>query len=234
LIAAGYPRPRIRYLAGGVAPAVARVRATREAAREALAEAHPALAITEQTPLALYYGALHEEKGLEHLVAAWSQIEKRRPNARLWIVGEGPHEDAVASEIRQFALGSWIQLPGNFEDDEDLLLAADVFVTTSLEESQPAPVLRAMAAGCPVVASDIPAHRELITHEQEGLLVPVEEPVLLAGAIERIWDEPDLAGQLAEAARAKVARECPLATMVEEHLALIEELARARLDAVQP
>lgn len=192
------------------------------------------LAISERTPLVLCYGSLHAEKGLKHLVSAWAQIQQRRPNARLWIVGEGAHEDALTAQISQLGLGSWITMPGNFEDDEDLLLAADVFVTASLEESQPAPILRAMAAGCPIVATDIPAHRELISHEQEGLLVPVEDPAALATAIERIFTESDLAGQLAEAARAKVAREYPVSAMVEAHLALFEELARLRLDAVRP
>ncbi len=232
LIAAGYPRPKIHYLPNGVAAAIARVSATRDAARAALAEAHPGLVLVEDAPLAVYVGTLHAEKGLNHLVAAWSLLRERWPNARLWIVGEGPQADALAAQIAQARMDAWISLPGDFDDDEDLLLAADVFVSPSLEESLSAPVLRAMAAGCPVVATDIPAHRELITDDQEGLLAPVEDPPALAGAIDRIWRQPDLAGQLAEAARARVAREFQLADMVEAHLNLFNQLVRTRLDAV--
>jgi glycosyltransferase involved in cell wall biosynthesis len=234
LIAAGYPREKIRYLPNGVPPAIARVSATRDAARAALAEAHPGLVLLENAPLAVYVGALHEEKGLTHLVAAWDFVRDRWPNARLWIVGEGSQAGVLSAQIAEARLDSWIGLPGDFDDDEDLLLAADVFVSPSLEESLCAPVLRAMAAGCPVVATDIPGHRELITHEQEGLLVPVEDPAALAAAISRIWQQPDLAGQLAEAARAKVAREFQLAEMVEAHLELFNQLARLRMDAVRP
>jgi glycosyltransferase involved in cell wall biosynthesis len=161
-------------------------------------------------------------------------LRERWPNARLWIVGEGPQASVLLAQIAEERLDSWISLPGDLEDDEDLLLAADVFVFPSLEESMPPPVLRAMAAGCPVVATDIPAHRELIEHEREGLLVPVEDPAALAAAIGRLWQEPELAGQLAEAARAKVARNFQLADMVEAHLNLFHQLARARLDTVRP
>jgi glycosyltransferase involved in cell wall biosynthesis len=105
-------------------------------------------------------------------------------------------------------------------------------VNPSLEESLPLSVLQAMAAGCPVVATEIPAHRELIEHEREGLLVPVEDPAALAEAIGRVWSQPELASQWAEAARARTAREFPLAGMVQAHVGLFEGLVRSRLDAV--
>jgi glycosyltransferase involved in cell wall biosynthesis len=232
LIAAGYPRPRIHCIPNGVTAAVARVPATRDAARAALAEAHPALGMTESTRLALFVGSVHGEKGLSHLVQAWPLVRESCPNARLWIVGEGPSESAVQAQIVEAGLESWIVMPGNIDDDEDLLLAADVLVNPSLEESLPAPVMRAMAAGCPVVATEIPAHRELIEHEREGLLVPVEDPSALAAAITRTWSQGELAAQWAEAARAKAAREFPLSATVEAHLSLFSGLVRSRLDPV--
>lgn len=232
LIAAGYPRPRIRCLPGGVAAAVARVPATRDAARAAFAEAHPALGLSESARLAVFVGAIHAEKGLSHLVQAWSLLRETWPHAKLWIVGQGPDVSATLAKIAERGLDPWIVSPGHIDDEEDLFLAADVLVNPSLEESLPAPVLRAMAAGCPVVVSDIPAHRELIEHEREGLLVPVEDPAALAAAVGRVWSQPELASQWAEAARAKTARQFPLAGMVQAHLGLFEGLVRSRLDAV--
>lgn len=231
LIAAGYPRPRICHVPGGVAAAVARVPATRDAARAALAEVHPALGLSEHARLALYVGEIHAEKGLAHLVAAWKLLRLDWPNAKLWIVGDGPHTSAIKSLVVSEGLDCWIHLPGHFEDDEDLFLAADLFVNPSLEESLPAPVLRAMAAGCPVVATDVPGHRELIDSQQDGLLVPVEDAAALAAAIGRCWSQPEAASQRAEAARAKTVREFPLSHMIATHLNLFEGLVR-RLDVV--
>lgn len=232
LIAAGYPRPQICHVAGGVAAAVARVPATRDAARAALAEAHPALGLSEKSRLAVYVGEIHAEKGLEHLVAAWKLLRVDWPNAKLWIAGDGPHSGAIRSLVASEGLDSWIHLPGHFEEDEDLLLAADLLVNPSLEESLPAPVLRAMAAGCPIVATDIPGHRELIDSEQDGLLVAVEDAAALAAAIGRCWSQPEATSQRAEAARAKAVREFPLSQMIAAHVNLFEALMHHRLDVV--
>jgi glycosyltransferase involved in cell wall biosynthesis len=234
LIAAGYPRPRITRLPAGVAPGAARVPATRDAAREAFADAHPALGLTESARLALFVGELHPEKGLSDLVQSWRILRDTWPNARLWIVGEGAAASTIKMQVLDAGLDPWIELTGHIDDDEDLFLAADVLVNPSLEESLPFPVLRAMAVGCPVVASDIPAHRELIDHEQEGLLVPVENPAALASAIGRVWSQPEEAAQWAEAARAKATRDFPVAKMLDAHLQLFERLVRCRMDAARP
>ena len=188
LIAAGYPRPRIRCLPGGVAAAVARVPATRDAARAAFAEAHPGAGpVRERAAGGVRGSAARGERALApgaSLVAGARELAAREAVDR---GTRGPDVSRTQAQIAELGLEPWIVSPGHVDDEEDLYLAADVFVNPSLEESLPAPVLRAMAAGCPVVATEIPAHRELIEHEREGLLVSVEDPAALAAAIGRVW-----------------------------------------------
>jgi glycosyltransferase involved in cell wall biosynthesis len=86
--------------------------------------------------------------------------------------------------------------------------------------------LEAMAAGVPVVATDIPGNRTLITHEEHGLLVPPHRPDALRGAIERMLDEPGLAARLARNAHERVQRDFSLTQMAQRHLDVIEAARR--------
>jgi glycosyltransferase involved in cell wall biosynthesis len=233
LIAAGYPRERICYVPNGAEPITPRTLQRRAAAREALADAHSNLAVPSHWPLAVYIGGLHAEKGLDDLIEAWPAIVARWPNARLWLAGDGPHADRLAARIQSLGLHPWAALIGTFDDDEDLLAAADLFIQPSLEEGMPSALLRAMAASVPVIATAIPAHRALVEHERQGLLVPPRNSQTLAESISRLLEDPSLAARLASAARQRVADELPLSTTVEQHRTLLENLVSARIGAVR-
>ncbi len=232
LIAAGFARTKIVSIPNGVAipvdetegatPGVAAE--TRRDARAALAVAHPGLTLAADAPLAVYTGRLHENKGLFDLVDAWPLISARRPSARLWFVGEGPLRQALAERIESRGLGNRMMVAGPFDKVDEVLEAADLYVLPSREEGMSLALLEAMAAGLPVVASDIPGNRLLVEHGQHGLLTPVGEVEALAEAINRLWDEPALARRLADSARARVAAEYSLARMCDEHLRLFERL----------
>ena len=62
------------------------------AARTAVSDANMAMEMIADAPLVVYTGRLHERKGLDDVVHAWEKIARRRPNARLWLIGEGPPE----------------------------------------------------------------------------------------------------------------------------------------------
>lgn len=228
LIAAGYPRDRVRYLPNAVPLPPTPSAERRAQARQALAEAHPLMDMTGAAPVALYTGRLHESKGLADLVTAWGQVSQRIPNARLWLAGEGPYREALFQQIAAQGLDGRVVLCGTFDSVDDLLAAADLFVLPSLEEGMSVAVLEAMAAGIPVVASDIPANRLLIEHETSGLLAPVQNPSALAEAILRVFDDRPLAERLAAQGRARVEAEFALPQRVSEHLELFQQLVAAR------
>jgi glycosyltransferase involved in cell wall biosynthesis len=104
-------------------------------------------------------------------------------------------------------------------------------VLPSLEEGMSYPLLRAMATGVPVVATDIPGNRLLVEHEHHGLLAPVDDAAALVEAVERLFDNPHLAAAVGAAARTRVAEEFALATTVDGHLRLFDSLVHSRLDA---
>jgi glycosyltransferase involved in cell wall biosynthesis len=224
LVAAGYPLDRCHYLPCGVPLPPATTPAARQAARKVLGRANPALALSAGDPLALFAGRLDPSKGLGTLVAAWEGVVARRPAARLWLAGEGPEQDRLAALVRERGLAASVILAGSFDRIEDLLTAADLFVAPAHEEGTSLAVLEAMAAGLPVVATDIPGHRALIDHKTHGLLVPTDGAPSLANAVLHLLDQPDTARAQGAAGRERVRHEFTLDRMVRDHRALFEGL----------
>jgi glycosyltransferase involved in cell wall biosynthesis len=228
LIAAGYPAANIRCLAHGVPIPPPRTRAARTAARATLATAHPALAVDDWVPLVVYTGRLHRHKAVKTLVAAWEPIAARWPNARLWLAGDGPARNATERQIEAMNLGGRVKTVGVFDTVDVLLAAADLLVFPALEAGTSMSLLEAMAAGLPIVASDIPGHRSLVTDNRHGLLVPPGDAAAMSAAIGRLFDVPDLAQRLGAAARERAAAEFSIARMADEHLTLFHDLISAR------
>jgi glycosyltransferase involved in cell wall biosynthesis len=231
-LARRYPADQVHYIPNGVRIPAPHTPSRQAAARRALAEVNYDLAVNPDAPVAVYTGRLHRAKGLRELIAAWSRVVRKRPAARLWLVGEGPDREDLYDMILDRDLRGRVLMPGAFDCIDEVLLAADVFVLPSHEEGMSLSLLEAMAAGVPVVATDIPGNRKLICHGRHGLLVPARNPEALAGAILQQWEESILARARARAARQRVEQEFSLTRMAERHLALMERQAASRASGV--
>ena len=223
LIAAGYARQRIHYLPNGVSLPDPRDAASRAQSRSDLGEAEASLAADAEAPLAVYTGRLHEMKGIEYLIRAWPEVLRRVGRARLWLIGDGPDRWRLTGLIELLGLSTSVRLVGPFDDVEDFLRAADVFVLPSLEEGMSLAVLEAMAMGLPVVATAIPAN-EVLVDGQVGRLVPTRDPAGLAAAVAELLVDHNLAARLGRAGRSRIAQRFSLDKMVSEHLTLFERL----------
>jgi glycosyltransferase involved in cell wall biosynthesis len=232
LLDAGYPPERVVAINNGVPPGEIRDAASRRAARTMLTDLDWQLNTSESMPVALFTGRLHRAKGLEHLLRAWKVVARRWKHARLWLVGDGPDRGRLVDLTDQLELRGKVILPGVFSDPEALLAAADVFVLPSQQEGMSIAVLEAMAAGLPVVVSDIPGNRALVDHEEQGLLVPYGDPEPLANAIDRLFAARQLARALGAAARQRVEREFSIGRSAEEHLELFSRLIHAQSASV--
>ena len=115
----------------------------------------------------------------------------------------GPGEPNRACELWINSIsgvdGDVVRLVGPVSGDDlpRYYASADVFCSPATGgESFGIVLLEAMAAGAPVVASDIAGYRDVVTHERNGLLVPPRDPAAIAAAIARVIDDPELARQL--------------------------------------
>jgi len=161
----------------------------------------------ETPPRVLYAGQLYPWKGVDVLVEAVAAV----PQARLVILG-GILGEADTTRVREVirarGLAERTEMPGTvppFRVAEELRRAAVVavpFLETAMTERHTSPLkaFEAMAAGRPIVASDLPSSREFLRHGENALLVRPGSAAELAGALRRILEEAALARRLAEQA----------------------------------
>lgn len=156
----------------------------------------------------LFVGRLEPRKGLEQLLHAFTILRATRPDLRLYVVGDGPDRDRC-QQLLPSRLRSDVVFLGRVDTDElpRFHASCDVFVAPALGgESFGIVLIEAQAAGCPVVASDIPGYASVITDGVDGRLVPPRDPDALAEAIGGLLDHPATARSLAEAAARGVDR----------------------------
>lgn len=155
----------------------------------------------ETTPgrQAVFFLGRHEErKGLSVLLEAFSAMPD---SVDLWVAGTGPQTEELQ---RQWADDSRISWLGRVSDAEaaSRVKSADAFCIPSLHgESFGIVLLEGMAAGTPVVASDIPGYRNVGTPELDAIMPPPGDPVALRAALNRVLSEPLLAERLRGAGR---------------------------------
>ena len=193
LVRRGLERARLTVLHNGVrSAAVADRRA--ESPR-------PGLGLAGHDRVVLTVGRLSHEKGQTHLIRALPQM---REIARLVIVGDGPDRGALECAGRAQGLPRPVIFAGAASRVGPFYAMADVFVLPSLSEGSPNALLEAMACGLPIVATRVGGVPEIAVDGETALLVPPEDPVALARAIDRLLRDRPLAARLGSAARATV------------------------------
>lgn len=228
LQSAAFPAARLHEVASGVPPGDESCLKRKQTARRVLGDLTFELQVESDTPIAIYAGTLHKSRGLLDLLAAWKRIVQAWPDARLWFIGDGPHRDDLWQRAKELDLKYHVAMPGRFDDVSELYHASDVFVAPALEGTASLSILEAMAIGLPVVATDLPDHREALLNGELGLLVPPRNPVELADAIANVFTRQSEAGRRAIAARAFVQTRRSSREMAREYLALAAECISKR------
>ena len=153
-------------------------------------------------PIILFVGRLRYYKGLLYLIQAMPRID-----AHLIIIGSGPEEHNIRKQAGIFKVKERITMAGPVSDDKIISYyhAADVFCLPSHLRSEAYGIvqLEAMACGKPVVATDIDGYASLLTHGEEGLLVPPKDAESLAGALLTLLDDRASRSQMGAKGRIK-------------------------------
>ncbi len=228
LQAAEYPADRIQVIPPGVPLGAAHESRLRAAARATMSDANFDLTAPPTAQVAVFAGRLDRNRGLFELIDAWTRVIRRFPEARLWLVGDGPLREALYQHISDLDLRTYVFLPGTFDELDVVLQAADLFVTASPRPGVPVALLEALAHGLPCVASDTPGHRLLITDEVHGLLPPVGRPEALAQAVIRMFSMPEKAALYGQRARQRMAESYGLERTTRAHLELLERVTKMR------
>lgn len=215
----GVPAQRVRLIYNGLdlrlhCPARSRAEVRRELRADAAA-----LVFVQVANLIPY-------KGHEDALGAFRSIRDRLPAGwQVWMVGR---DDGIGTRLR--ALARELGLEGNVQwlgarrDVPDLLAAADIGVLCSHEEGFSNAVLESMAAGLPVVATDVGGNAEAVLHGKTGLIVPKEAPVALGEALWSLASAPEQRVAYGQAGRERVRLEFSLEACVDGYEACYRAL----------
>jgi len=172
-------------------------------------------------------GSLIWRKGYEWALGAIRRVADSGINVRFEIIGDGPDRQRVLYTIADLGLEQRVKLLGKLPTEEVLhrVQEADVFLLSSHSEGISNAALEAMACGIPVVTTDCGGMREAVTNGVEGFVVPVRDDVAMAGALERLANDPVLRQSMGDAARARVLRDFDLKQQVQAFLNLFRTVA---------
>jgi glycosyltransferase involved in cell wall biosynthesis len=183
----GVPADRITVVGRGRDPE--RLGSPSAARRQA---ARAMLDIPPETEVLVNVARQEYQKGQRHLLDAMALLASHRPNVTLIVAGR---QGTVTAELERRAadpaIAERVRFLGHRKDVPDVLAAGDVFVFPSLYEGFGGALLEAMALGLPIVASDIPAVREVVDDGANAILVPPGDAQALATAIDGLLDDAD-------------------------------------------
>jgi len=217
----GIPRNRVGVLYNGIDVDAFAASADRAEARASLGAAPDDFVI-------LQVARLDYLKDHATALRALARIVAKVPRARLVLVGDGPERSAIELQARRLNVHGQVCLLGTRKDVVRLLPGADAYMLTSVSEGIPLTVLEAMAAGLPVVGTDVGGMSEVVADGTTGLLAPVKDDSALAECILRLAVNPQLRRQMGDAGRSRAKQLFDEPRMCAEYKRLYLDLGQGK------
>ena len=217
LIEEGIPERKVRVIGNALAP-------------EFFASASP---LVPRSPGIVRVGMIarmnaHYKNHLGFLEAA-AKIYAMLPSAEFLLAGDGPLRRVLESKAEALGISKVVRFVGDQRDIPAVLSSCDLTVVPSHSESLSNVILESMAAGVPVVATQVGGNRELVSPER-GILIPVSDPDALANAVLRLLEDQGQRQQLGSNARQFVSANFSLESVTRQYQELYDELLRQKLD----
>ncbi len=175
-------------------------------------------------------GRLTPIKGHKDFIKAMVHVVRRRPDVRVWIIGDAParkqtYRQELEKLTRRYGLSDHVHFLGSRNDVPRLLRKVDVLVMASVvPESFGRVILEAQAVGVPVVATRVGGVVDIIDHEKTGLLVMPRDTDAMAAAVTRLLNHKSLRQAIVQAAREKLQKQFTLEHMARDILKVYREI----------
>lgn len=142
-------------------------------------------------------GTIYAVKNYSFLVDCFAELHKKHPETRLTIVGNGSLRGQLEQQIADLGLSGAVTITGTVGNVEDYLAASDVYVASSLFEGLPLSILEAMAAGLPVISTNVGGVPDVVKDGENGILVASGEKEAYVAALTELTENTALRTQYA-------------------------------------
>lgn len=166
-------------------------------------------------PFILAAGRFGPQKNFGDLLDVAHELKVADVGYQLVIAGQGEQLESMQAKVQDLGLQEQVFLPGNLQNLNQVMLAADAFVMTSLWEGLPLVLLEAMAAGLPAVAYGIDGVTELVREGQTGYVVPVGDTTTFTKQLTRLLAEQDSRSRMGSQAKSDVTQKFNFADLVK-------------------
>jgi glycosyltransferase EpsD len=146
----------------------------------------------------IYVGEISHRKHQDLVIHAMKLVKKEIPNSKLLLVGEGDRLNHYKELVSKLDLEEHIQFLGFRKDVNHLMMAADIAISTSRQEGLPVNVMEAMAVGLPLIVTDCRGNRDLVSIDNNGLVVGVDDIEACANAIKKLYHSKELRRKFAD------------------------------------
>ncbi|HTJ86325.1 MAG TPA: glycosyltransferase [Terriglobales bacterium] len=169
-------------------------------------------------------GRLEPQKNPLLLLQAFAEL--KYSHAHLVLSGDGSLREQLKAYVKAQKLGDRVHLLGKQNNVPNILAASDVFVLSSNWEGNPLAVMEAMAAGLPVIATQVGGVPELVQSGDQGFLVPAGDCIRFTGAMKALIDSAETRHAMGRAAQTRAMREFKVERMVEGYANLYREMVQ--------
>ena len=185
------------------------------------------LGVPEGRFLIGWFGRMTEIKRVDNLLEAFVRVRQNGIDADLVLAGDGPLRRSLIEQAEQLGIADRTHFLGMRENVASLYAACDVVALTSANEGTPVSLIEALAAGTPVVSTDVGGVRDVVDADRTGLLVPFGDVEAFAGALTTIAEDGALRRSLAGAGRDEVLRDYSVERLLDD----VDGLYRRLIDA---
>jgi len=175
-----------------------------------------------------FVGRLLWAKGVAEIIDAARILKQQGRLPKIILVGEpdpGNPQSASEVDVKAWVDEGLVECWGRRADINDIYRQSTIALLPSWREGLPKSLLEAAACGLPMIATDVPGCREIVKHEENGLLVPLKAPSAIADAILHLLDQPEIAEHYGQNARRFVEGELNDTVIAKKTMSLIQHIA---------
>ena len=180
--------------------------------------------IPKSTPVIGTVGRFFPQKGQKYLLEAVAKVRNKFPHIAVFVIGDGSLKKELQDHTKKLNIEQNIIFTGVRRDIPALLAAMDIFIFPSLWEGFGNALVEAMAAGKPIIATDIPSVREILDSGKSGIVVPPANSEAIARSLELLLSDRALAENLGNAARERALSSFTIDSTVRRYSSLYRSI----------